>query len=122
VLGVSPTATTYEIRRAYRAVARRLHPDRNPAPDSEARFSEAAKAYETLGDAKKRDKYDEQLAGPPTTASHAPHFTWTNIASSDASVVMAEEERRERRTELDEMYDAFFGKKKGKTRRKSDTG
>jgi DnaJ-class molecular chaperone len=122
VLGVSPEATKEEIRRAYRAAATRLHPDKNAAPDAEAKFSEVAQAYKTLGDVKKRQKYDLELAGPPVEVSTAPHFTWTNIASSDASVAMAEEERRERRTELDEMYDAFFGKKKGRTRRKSDAG
>lgn len=115
------TATKDEIRRAYRAAARALHPDTNPAPDAEAKFKEVAEAYETLRDAAKRRKYDEQLAGPAPGLSTAAHYSWTNIASTDASVVLAEEERRERRTELDEMYDAFFGKKRSKARRRKET-
>ena len=65
--------------------------------------------YQTLSDAGKRRAYDDRLAAP-AQVTEGPHFTWTNIASTEASVAMAEEERRERRTELDEMYDAFFGK------------
>jgi DnaJ-class molecular chaperone len=121
VLGVAPTATKEEIQRAYRAAARRLHPDQNAAPDAEAKFREVAHAYQTLSDAGKRRAYDDRLAAPAQMTG-GPHFTWTNIASTDASVVMAEEERRERRTELDEMYDAFFGKKVAPARRKKRQG
>lgn len=117
ILGVSPTATKEEIRRAYRSAARRLHPDTSAAADAEAKFREIAHAYQTLSDAAKRRAYDDRLAAPPQMTG-GPHFTWTNIASTDASVAMAEEERRERRTELDEMYDAFFGKKETPAGRK----
>jgi DnaJ-class molecular chaperone len=111
ILGVKPEATRDEIRRAYRAAAHRLHPDRNPAPDAESRFRELAEAYKTLSDTRKRHAYDARLATPPDTGA-APHYSWTNIASDRDSVAWAEEERRERRTEFDEMYDAFFGKKR----------
>lgn len=112
ILGVTRTATKDEIRRAYRSLARRYHPDKNTDPDAEGKFKEVAEAYETLSDVAKRSAYDDRLAGPAfSPASSQGHYSWTNIASTDASVTMAEEERRERRTEFDEMYDAFFGPK-----------
>ena len=59
VLGVSPQATEADIKRAYRALARRYHPDSNPdGPDAEARFKEVTIAYETLSDPERRRRYD----------------------------------------------------------------
>lgn len=110
VLGVEATATRDQIQRAYRALARKLHPDTSAAPDADAHFRELSHAYQTLRDAKKRRAYDASLEEPLSTEPGAgPHFSWSNIASSEASVAWAEEERRERQTEFDEMYDAFFG-------------
>lgn len=58
VLGVSRTASTEEIKRAYRRLARQYHPDVNKDPDAEERFKEINEAYETLSDPKKRAYYD----------------------------------------------------------------
>ena len=60
VLGVADTATDKEITRAYRKLAKKLHPDANPGDASaENRFKEVSAAYDVLGDATKRKEYDE---------------------------------------------------------------
>jgi molecular chaperone DnaJ len=58
VLGVRPDAEPDEIKKAYRRLARELHPDVNPDPKTQERFKEIAQAYEVLGDAEKRMMYD----------------------------------------------------------------
>lgn len=59
ILGVDKNADEKEIKKAYRKLARQYHPDVNPDnKQAEARFKEANEAYEVLGDAEKRHKYD----------------------------------------------------------------
>jgi molecular chaperone DnaJ len=60
VLGVERTASPEEIKKAYRKLALQHHPDRNPGnAQAEEKFKEAAEAYEVLGDADKRRRYDQ---------------------------------------------------------------
>ncbi len=59
VLGVARTATADEVKKAYRKLAMKYHPDRNPDnKEAEEKFKAAAEAYEVLGDAEKRQIYD----------------------------------------------------------------
>jgi molecular chaperone DnaJ len=58
ILGVPRTADKDEIKRAFRALARKLHPDVNKAPDAEAKFKEINEAYEVLSDDEKRARFD----------------------------------------------------------------
>ncbi|WP_030438414.1 molecular chaperone DnaJ [Actinoplanes subtropicus] len=60
VLGVNKSASTDEIKKAYRKLARDLHPDRNPDNrEAEEKFKAASEAYDVLSDDKKRKEYDE---------------------------------------------------------------
>jgi molecular chaperone DnaJ len=60
VLGVKKTATDAEIKRAYRTLAKKYHPDTNPGDASAAeKFKEASEAYAVLSDAEKRKMYDQ---------------------------------------------------------------
>jgi molecular chaperone DnaJ len=63
ILGVSRTATSDDIKKAYRKLARELHPDLNPSPEAQERFKEVTAAYEVLSDPQKREMVD--LGGDP---------------------------------------------------------
>src|SRR5262249_21583506 len=59
-LGVSKTATADEIKKSYRKLARKYHPDANKGdPKAEERFKEISEAYNVLSDAKQRKEYDD---------------------------------------------------------------
>ncbi len=60
ILGVGKQTDEKEIKKAYRRIAMKFHPDRNPDdPDAENKFKEASEAYEILSDKKKRSAYDQ---------------------------------------------------------------
>jgi DnaJ domain len=68
LLGVEPDATTAQIKRAYRKLARLHHPDTNPGdPQAAARFRDITEAYDTVSDPKRREAYDRTR--PPVTGT-----------------------------------------------------
>lgn len=83
VLGVGKNASADDIKRAYRRMAMKYHPDKNPDKDAEAKFKECAEAYEVLNDPDKRQRYDqfghEGLRG--TGMRDFSHMKWQDIGS-----------------------------------------
>src|SRR5690349_14591923 len=69
ILGVNKDAGPDDIKRAYRRLARELHPDVNPDPAAQERFKEINAAYEVLSDPRKREMFD--LGGDPMQGAGA---------------------------------------------------
>jgi DnaJ-class molecular chaperone len=83
VLGVAPTAPSAEIHKAYRQLAKKLHPDLNPGDKSaEDKFKEVAGAYDLLGDAEKRKRFDNGEIDA-TGAERPQHQFYRDFATSD---------------------------------------
>jgi molecular chaperone DnaJ len=75
VLGVERGASETEIKKAFRRLARQLHPDANPDdPEAEERFKELAEAYEVLSDAERRQLYDQYGHDGLRSGGYSPHF------------------------------------------------
>lgn len=105
VLGVSQDATGEEIKRAYRRLARELHPDVKPEdPDAERRFKQVTAAYETLSDPARRRQYD-LFGAQPGRSGGGDFFPFGDMG---------------------DIFDVFFGggfggSRRGATRRRSRT-
>ena len=92
LLGVARDADADEIKRAYRKLARKYHPDVSQEPDAEARFKEVAEAYEVLKDPEKRAAYDSAgrrwqergpAAEPPPDWNTGYEFQGADFAGDD---------------------------------------
>src|SRR5205085_9504204 len=80
-LGVSRTASEEEIKKAFRKLARKYHPDVAKGKGTEEKFKEVNEAYEVLGDAAKRKKYDELGANWQAGADFRPPPGWEDFGS-----------------------------------------
>jgi DnaJ-class molecular chaperone len=83
ILGVAPTASSVEIQKAYRALAKKLHPDLNPGDKAaEEKFKEVAGAYDLLDDAEKRKRFDAGEIDATGAERPQQHF-YRDFAASD---------------------------------------
>jgi molecular chaperone DnaJ len=90
VLGVERTASEAQIKKAFRGLARELHPDVNAHdPDAEEKFKEAAEAYEILSDSERRATYDRYGHEGLRSGGYAPNFDGFSS--------------------IGDLFDAFFG-------------
>jgi curved DNA-binding protein len=89
ILGVSKTATQEEIKKAFRKLARKYHPDVNPGDAAATeKFKEISEAYEVLSDTEKRQKYDQfgsQWQQYEKTGGHPEDFNWSQWQASPGS-------------------------------------
>ena len=127
-LGVAKTATAKEIKQAFRKLARKFHPDVNPGDkSSESKFKEINEAYEVLGDADKRRKYDElganwrqyeqaqqhgQAGGSPFGGAGGPDAWTINMGGPGGYRTMSPEEMQDlfgNEDPFSDFFRTFFG-------------
>ncbi|MEO0275587.1 MAG: molecular chaperone DnaJ [candidate division WOR-3 bacterium] len=121
ILGVPRNATPEEIKKAYRRLALKYHPDRNPQNKKEAeeKFREISEAYEVLMDPQKRALYDRYGHEGLKGAFREGGFTWKDFTHFDDLEDIFGDIRDifEKFTFGEDIFDIFFGKKKVKERK-----
>ncbi|MDL2336395.1 MAG: DnaJ C-terminal domain-containing protein [Pseudomonadota bacterium] len=115
-LGVEKTATAEEIKRAYRKLARKYHPDVSKEPDAEARFKDVAEAYEALHDPEKRAAYDDIGARHRDGPSFTPPPGW------DSGFEYSGRGDPDGAAEHSDFFESLFGRQSAGARRPRSTG
>lgn len=108
VLGVARGASAEEIKKAYRALARKLHPDVNKAADAQKKFTEVQNAYDVLSDETKRRAYDqfgEAGVGAAGAAGGSAGPSWGGRGGTRVNVGGMDMDAED----LSSMFDTFFG-------------
>lgn len=122
-LGIQPRASTVEIKKAYRELVRRFHPDVNPGrPWASERYKEVVAAYEVLSDAHRRARYDEfgeiaftrgfdperarraRASQPPPADDASDSGQWSREAMAFADL------EEVKRTRFEDFLERFFGR------------
>ena len=109
-LGVERSATQEEIKRSYRKLARKFHPDVSKEPDAEERFKAVAEAYKALGDSERRAAYDSVGSGHQGNQEFHPPPGWDSgfeFSGADAGFG----------GEQSEFFESLFGRHAGAGRR-----
>lgn len=122
ILGVSKTASEQEIKRAYRKLALKWHPDKHKSDkDAETKFKEINQAYEVLSDAKKRSMYDQFGAVPGAGGPGGGGFGgagWPGGAGFEGFSGFSQAGFGEGGFDFTDIFDTFFGGGGGRRARK----
>lgn len=116
VLGVPRTASLDEIKKAYRALARKYHPDVNKEAGAQAKFTEVQEAYDVLSDEQKRKNYDQFGTAAPggfspggaPRGSRGATYSWSNVAGPRPGRINVEGFEFDP-DELGSMFETYFG-------------
>ena len=105
IMGVARDATQDELKRAYRKLARKFHPDVSKTPDAEVRFKELGEAYAVLKDLEKRAAYDQLAQGRQAGQEFRPPPDWNSgfEFSGDGHSAGADE--------FSDFFESIFGRR-----------
>src|SRR5215471_16127770 len=115
ILGVARAAKEEEIKKAYRKLARKYHPDLNPNnKQAEEKFKEIQEAYEVLGDTEKRQKYDQLGANWKNGADFTPPPNWGQGGGFEGTINIEDLFGRsggggQRRSAFSDFFETLFG-------------
>ncbi|WP_411343598.1 DnaJ C-terminal domain-containing protein [Paenibacillus sp. WLX1005] len=117
ILGVSSTASKQEVKKAYQKLAKQWHPDVNKDEQAESKFKEITEAYETIGNEKSRQTYDEQLQYESARRAYEAGAGQSAGQRSSGSSNSGAGARREQQTGAgrgfvdEDLFDMFFGER-----------
>lgn len=107
LLGVARDASQDDIKKAYRRLARKYHPDVSKEADAEARFKEVAEAYEVLRDAEKRAAYDQLGSNWRAGEDFRPPPGWQQAAGAAHGQTFSEQDA----ARFSEFFESLFGQR-----------
>ena len=119
-LGVEPTATQEEVKRAYRKLARKFHPDVSKEPNAEARFKEVAEAHEALIDPERRAAYDDIGKRHARGQPFEPPPGWDSGFEYSGNGAMPPGARGD--ADFSDFFESLFGRSQGGRRAQSPGG
>jgi curved DNA-binding protein len=127
ILGVQRSAKEEEIKKSYRKLARKYHPDLNPNnKQSEEKFKEIQEAYEVLGDSEKRQKYDQLGANWKNGADFTPPPNWGGPGGGFQGTINMEDlfgrANQQRGNAFSDFFESLFGGMGGMEGMGAETG
>jgi DnaJ family protein B protein 4 len=109
-LGVSKDASESDIKKAFRSLSLKYHPDRNPSEDATSKFQAINEAYETLSDSEKRQQYDMQSQfGGGGGMPHGMPFGFGGMPGMPGGMPFAHMDSMNEFSDMNNIFNMFFG-------------